>query len=437
LTDLKNFLTEIDPVERLRWIVENDLCTSCGTCAGICPTSAISMKKNLGIYVPFIDSSKCTSCGICLLVCPGYSVDFKMLNNQIFGNIPQNHMIGNFIESHIAYAKDVQIRKVSQSGGIITTLLIHALNENLIDGAIVTRMKTPFQPEVFIAKSEKEIISASKSKYCPIPLNHIIKKLSEIDGKYAYVGLPCHIHGIRKAEKKFKWLQDKILFHFGLICEGTLNYNFIDYLIFHSKIKKEDLLQVQYRDKTWRGWPGDISLLLKNGCTLNVSRECRLNSKPFFTPWRCYICSDKLNTLADISFGDAWLHSFSNESLGRSIIIIRKKQAYDLYKSAINKEKINSELIKIENILEAQNPQKKVNLVKQYQKISNLIKIKMPQLNISLNGKKPNPFSILGAFFNHFLYKISFNPFIKKMIYSSPPYLLKLITSFRNFLINI
>ncbi|NLZ67973.1 MAG: 4Fe-4S binding protein [Spirochaetales bacterium] len=44
----------------------NDTCVSCGTCAGECPTSAIS--EGDGKYE--IDPEVCVDCGTCAGVCP-------------------------------------------------------------------------------------------------------------------------------------------------------------------------------------------------------------------------------------------------------------------------------------------------------------------------------------------------------------------------------
>jgi NAD-dependent dihydropyrimidine dehydrogenase PreA subunit len=43
-----------------------DACVACGTCAGQCPTEAIS--EGDGIYV--IDPDTCVSCGSCAEACP-------------------------------------------------------------------------------------------------------------------------------------------------------------------------------------------------------------------------------------------------------------------------------------------------------------------------------------------------------------------------------
>ena len=105
-------------------------------------------------------------------------------------------------------------------------VLISALEKNLIDGALVTRMKkdNPLESEAFIARTKEEIISASKSKYCPVAANISLKQILKEEGRFAVVGLPCHLHGIRKAEKINKALGKKIVFHFGLLCSHMVNF---------------------------------------------------------------------------------------------------------------------------------------------------------------------------------------------------------------------
>ncbi len=55
----------------------------------------------------------------------------------------------------------------------ITQRLKDRLESGMIDGALVVRMKEnePLEPEVFIAKSKQDILSAAQSKYCPVPMN--------------------------------------------------------------------------------------------------------------------------------------------------------------------------------------------------------------------------------------------------------------------------
>ncbi|MHC1595636.1 MAG: coenzyme F420 hydrogenase/dehydrogenase beta subunit N-terminal domain-containing protein [Candidatus Syntropharchaeales archaeon] len=103
---------------------------------------------------------------MCYKVCPGHEVDFKELNLEIFGKEPDDILIGNYLNCYIDHATDHEIRYNSASGGLVTALLIYMLEEGLIDGALVTRMKAnnPLEPEPFIARTREEIIEADEGE---------------------------------------------------------------------------------------------------------------------------------------------------------------------------------------------------------------------------------------------------------------------------------
>jgi len=46
-------------------IVDEEKCTSCGTCVDSCPVQAITLQDKA-----VIDKENCTDCGICIDVCP-------------------------------------------------------------------------------------------------------------------------------------------------------------------------------------------------------------------------------------------------------------------------------------------------------------------------------------------------------------------------------
>ncbi|MCK4454585.1 4Fe-4S binding protein, partial [Candidatus Parcubacteria bacterium] len=139
-------------------VVKHDLCTGCGTCVSLCPNEAIELviDKKKGIHIPEIDENRCNNCGICYKICPGHEVDFKTLNLEIFGKEPEDVLIGNYLNCYVGHATNYDIRYNSASGGLITQLLIFALEEGIIDGALVTRMKrdSPLEPEPFIARTK-------------------------------------------------------------------------------------------------------------------------------------------------------------------------------------------------------------------------------------------------------------------------------------------
>jgi coenzyme F420 hydrogenase subunit beta len=325
------------------------LCTGCGTCAGICPRNAIEMviDHKRRIYIPELDREKCNQCGICFKVCPGHSVDFNTLNHEIFGREQQDILLGNYLSFYTGHAADRNIRYQSASGGLITALLIFALEEGVIDGALVTRMSinSPLTPEPFVARTREEIINAARSKYCPVPANIALKEILQAGDRdrFAVVGLPCHLHGLRKAGILNNRIKQNIVFYFGLFCNHTPTFAATDYILHKVKIKKEDVKKLNYRAE---GWPGKMKITLKDKeIYFSLNDYWRSGFGSFFRPERCVLCADMVAELSDISFGDAWIGEYASDRMGTSLAISRSVTGEELLKNALDKGVISLESI--------------------------------------------------------------------------------------------
>jgi len=339
-------------------VVKRDLCTGCGTCVSLCPKNAISLEKNdqRGIYLPKIENIKCNNCGICYNCCPGHSVNYEYLNEFSFGAIPSHPLLGNVRNCCVAYAINQEIRYNSSSGGIITEILIYALEEGLIDGALVTRMNCnkPLEPEPFIAKTREEILEAAGSKYCPVPTNIAIKYILENEGKYAVVGLPCQIQGIRKAEAMNKKLQHRIVLHLGLFCAGTKTFLATELLLHKMNVNPLTVTKIEYRG---RGWPGSMSISTSvNDAAIVIPLSDYYNLYfSSFTPWRCILCIDHTAELADISCGDAWLKEITeDDNLGSSIVLPRSTVGKDIIDDMTKKSLIGIKEISNVDVIRSQ-----------------------------------------------------------------------------------
>lgn len=355
-------------MSNIKEVADEGLCTGCGTCASVCPNLAIKMvlDSKKGIYVSRIDENNCNDCGSCYEVCPGHSVDFKELNLSIFGKEPENILIGSYTNCYIGHATDYEIRYNSASGGLVTALLIFALEEGIIDGALVTKMskQNPLEPEVVIARTKEEIISAAGSKYCPAPANIGLKKILNEKGRFAIVGLPCHIHGVRKAELLNKKLKDKIALHLGIFCANSVTFLGTEHFLLRWGIKKDEVKKLNYRGK---GWPGKIVVLLKEGTEKIIPRGTTEKStfrrihyfSSFhydFMPPRCLLCCDLTCELSDISFGDPWLPELKeNEKIGKSLIISRNEIGEKILQKALSRRKIELVGISSDRFSQAQN----------------------------------------------------------------------------------
>jgi len=344
-------------MKNVKLISNNRLCIGCGICVDLCPQNAISLYRNdnIGNYDIFVNNEKCKKCNLCLNLCPSLSIDLRKKNPSK----NYNYFIGNYTDCYIGNSLNDKIWKYSASGGLVTELLISLLEEKIIDGAVVSKFnaKNPLEPKAIIAKTKREILSSSGSIYCPVSFNNTIKTIIENKGKYAFVGLPCHIQAINKAQNILPILKKRILYLFGLFCSKTPTFKATEYLLHKLAIPKLEVKKITYRR---RGHPGKLEIIKKDNNKINIRLKSRLyyghNFDKYFYSIRCWICPDKTAELADISFGDNWdsLSRLSNPK-ATSMIISRSKKGSSLLKKLEKQKKISIKKIKEEDVLKSQN----------------------------------------------------------------------------------
>ena len=283
-------------------VISKQLCCYCGTCVGICPEKSITLNNR----TPQI-SGKCINCGECIKNCPGNFFDYCKYNQTIF-----NADIST-IDKDLGYHKgifcghscDLNVREQSSSGGIITSILCGLFEQGIINGAVVVNSENDIDLncKVAIETSISGIKMSTQSKYVLTANNVILSKLKDLPGRYAYVGLPCQIQGLRKAQINHPWLEEKIVLSIGLFCGFTLYPEATEFLLKKLKMKNEALVKLKYR-----GGKGTGGFLVED----DVGRQKLINKHAYtflnimYSPYRCWKCHDFTSEFADISVGDAW-----------------------------------------------------------------------------------------------------------------------------------
>ena len=326
-------------LKSIKGVVNNGLCACCGTCAGICPNNAIKMFNSDGLLLPQVNDEACTDCGLCLACCPGDSVDFSAFEKSLFTNQSIDPDLGRTLQCYWGHSTNDAIRCESSSGGVATQLLVFALEKGLIDGVVVigSRSGSSLEFKPYIARTSEEIMSASTSKYCPTAVGQALQQILKEKGRFAVVGLPCQIHGVRKAEKAVAALKKRIVLHIGLFCSHTVNFQGTETLLSKFSQSPMTVKTITYRGK---GWPGSMTITTKKGSTITIPYTGGwkiygpLFSSFFFTPRRCLMCPDETNELADLSLGDAWLPELRKQRKGESLVIARTETGEQMLQRA-------------------------------------------------------------------------------------------------------
>ena len=173
-------------------IIDTKECTVCGACITACPDSHIKLIENKPKRIK--RTMDCVGCHTCYDACYMLRHDLiKDIEGSIMG-WGRKESIGSYRRIVVARTRDTGIGRTCQNGGVVTTLLVYALDNGLIDGALVVGGDAS-APATCVARTRDEIIRAAGTKYGVVP---VLKELraAVVDhglSKVCVVGSPCHI----------------------------------------------------------------------------------------------------------------------------------------------------------------------------------------------------------------------------------------------------
>jgi coenzyme F420 hydrogenase subunit beta len=168
--------------------------------------------------------------------------------------------------------------------------------------------ENPLQAVGVVCRSPAEVAACRGSKYNMVAVNARLGTVLDEPGRYAFVGLPCHVQGLRLAQRRSRRLRERVVLTLGVFCGLACEPRATEVAALQAGLGPADLASVSYRGP---GWPGGMRLVTRDG------RVRRRAYPEYFdahlaahTPPRCRVCPDALAELADVSVGDAWLERF-------------------------------------------------------------------------------------------------------------------------------
>jgi coenzyme F420 hydrogenase subunit beta len=233
--------------------------------------------------------------------------------------------LGKYKSCVSARSTDKNILKKAQDGGIVTQLFKFALEEGIIDGAIVAGPSDePWRPRPFIATTVEELMTSSGTKYNISPQMSFVKEATRSYGldKIGYVGVPCQVQAIRKGQLYPVGLRDvdnKLALVIGIFCMENFPYQSIKQLVEdHAAMKLESVKRMEIgKGKFWvYGERGQVVQL-----PLKVTHK--------YEQPGCHVCLDYVANLADVSTGSV------GSADGWSTVFVRTKNGDDIWAKAM------------------------------------------------------------------------------------------------------
>jgi len=316
-------------------VIRKNLCSLCGACIASCPVAALTIKNELPTII-----SKCVLCGYCYNQCPKTPFDWNIVKEKLFGEAKSN-ILGVFKSVYAARATNSEILKVAQDGGVVTALLSYALDNKIIDCAIVSSLseEKPWMPKPIVAFSFEDLLKAAGSKYVSSP-NHIaLASAVEEYGmdKIGFVGVGCQIRALRKMQySNYGVLKygSRVKFAIGLFCSETFYYKkLIEDFIASQNIDVSKVTRFEITAGKFIAKSGDkvlLSIPVKEVKT--YAREA------------CEKCDDFTAEFADISVGSV------DSPQGWSTVLIRTNIGEELFNKAIKAGYIEAKEMKREDL---------------------------------------------------------------------------------------
>jgi coenzyme F420 hydrogenase subunit beta len=322
--------------ETLHWahlyseVVTSGLCTGCAGCVVACPYDVLGYDDQKGVYKPFHLEPEggpggcqhgdrgCTSC---TRACPRFRAWEPEIDEHLFGRTRSREEVDGISKDIIlAKASDETIAKAGQDGGLVSAILIWALDHGYIDAALVSYLEgdgTSWKAVPGVARTREEVLAAAGSRYT-YSANTMAYAEAVAGGaeKLALVGMSCQssvppVMTVRKAGKPAR----RFALNIGLLCSKTFDDAiFEDLLDAKYGLKREEILKMNIK--------GVLQVWMRDGSYHEVPlKECHA-----WTREGCKLCPDFSAEHADISTGgigafNDWTLTIVRTDLGREILI--------------------------------------------------------------------------------------------------------------------
>jgi coenzyme F420 hydrogenase subunit beta len=328
------------PSEKLQWkelfseVVTSGLCTGCAACVIACPHDVLDYETADGVYKPWhldIDGGPddCThgvkGCTMCTRACPRFRNWESEIDTHRFARERTDDEVWGIGDVLLARATEIELVENGQDGGFVSALLLYALENDVIDAALVSGLEgdgSTWVAHPQVARTREDVLRTAKSRYT-YSANLLAYPAAIENGaeRIALVGMGCMASatGIMQSRKVGK-IARRLSLTIGLLCSKTFDDSIFEEL-FEAKygIKRSEISKMNIKG-VFQLWTTDGNF-----------HEIPLKEAQAFTRDGCKQCPDFAAEHADIStggigaFGD-WTLVIVRTDLGRTLMQGMKDQ---------------------------------------------------------------------------------------------------------------
>ena len=316
-------------------VVTSGLCTGCAACVVACPHDVLDYESDHGVYKPWhldIDGGRedCThgvkGCTMCTRACPRFRNWESEIDTHRFARERTDEEVYGIGDVLLARSSDASLVDNGQDGGFVSTLLIYALENDVIDAALVSGLAgdgSTWRAEPRVARTRNEVLATAKSRYTYSA--NLLAYPEAVDGgaeRIALVGMGCMASatGAMQTRKAGK-IARRLSLTIGLLCSKTFDDSIFEELFEEQYgIKRADIKKMNIKG-VFQIWTHD-----------GAFHEVPLKEAHAYTREGCTRCPDFAAEHADIStggigaFGD-WTLVIVRTDQGRALLSAMKERA--------------------------------------------------------------------------------------------------------------
>ncbi len=341
-------------------VIRNDYCSGCGVCSAT-GNSPFSMRLDEnGRYFPVLKPKAPVDASI---VCPfaSHQVNENDLARKYFKNLHHDDHLGYVRKTYVGHVIERDYRQKGSSGGLVTWLTDELLKDNRVDFVLHVKETGRIHPrfQYDTSASHEEARKGRKSKYYPVSMDEVLRFVRNNEGRYAIVGIPCFMKGIRLLQEAEGVFAKRIKFLISIFCGHLKTTHYSKALISQFGVKDDEVKHVDFRHKM----PGRKVTDYGTRIVLNNGKEMvKPNKELFGTDWgwglfklkACDFCDDVVGEVADISVGDAWLPEFEHDWQGTNAVITRNFDLDRLVTRAAGQGRLHLQEVEPGRITESQ-----------------------------------------------------------------------------------
>lgn len=266
----------------------------------------------------------CALCQICYYQCP--TVEFSRDDVEAFlhgRNRKPDETIGIYRRAFVGRALKTEIQEKAQDGGVVTALLAYALDNHIIDAAVVAGRDGKWHSMPVVATEYADLVKSAGTKYTPSPTLLGVRSAIYEYGKekVGLVGTPCQVRAVRRIQTSplgNRRLAEAMSLTIGLFCMESYGYGkLIESYLTSKGIDPASVTKVG----------------IKKGCFMALQKGQELLRVPLkeideYARKSCKQCDDFTAEYADVSIGGVGCPN------GYSTIIARTEKGLDLLKKA-------------------------------------------------------------------------------------------------------